>query len=451
MESALTPREIQSRVRAGASLEEVARQAGVSPEAIAPFADPVLAERDHVAGIALSSPVRRQGEPTSHRILGDAIEQRFHAAGLDLDIIEWDTWRMPNRRWVLRAVWPREADATDTDTDADADATESDAGTTETDATRPAATDAADPDSTDTDAADVDSGATDTGAGEDTDTLTVAEFHFDLMARFSVAATPWARWLIGDGPNPDDHEDSDQLAIVRALGDEGDDPATADASEDDAAPGPADAGPAATGPTGADAPVPAPGESTATIPGDADQPPRSTATPQEIGEEVEADMDQALSLAPGGSSDLDVLYDMLGGIAEDSVNIYAELDAPHTVVTTRSTLHDEVDDSTSLADEATERLADELRQLRQRPSASTRAPEPDATDPVPADADDATGASDPVRRPRTRAERRRAESEQPSLVEQEDGAAPKPRRRKRRAQVPSWDEIMFGSPPRHED
>ena len=62
MESALTPRQIQARLRSGESLDEVARAAGVPAEQISPFAGPVLAERAHLADWARASQVRRRGE-----------------------------------------------------------------------------------------------------------------------------------------------------------------------------------------------------------------------------------------------------------------------------------------------------------------------------------------------------------------------------------------------------
>ncbi|TML64129.1 MAG: DUF3071 domain-containing protein [Actinobacteria bacterium] len=49
-ESALSPREIQSRLRSGSSIAQVATDAGVDEEWIARFADPVIAEQDQVAG-----------------------------------------------------------------------------------------------------------------------------------------------------------------------------------------------------------------------------------------------------------------------------------------------------------------------------------------------------------------------------------------------------------------
>ena len=49
MESALSPREIQTRLRSGATLAEVAAEAGVDEARLEGFAKPVLAEREHIA------------------------------------------------------------------------------------------------------------------------------------------------------------------------------------------------------------------------------------------------------------------------------------------------------------------------------------------------------------------------------------------------------------------
>ena len=49
MDSSLRPRDIQARLRAGESPQDVADAAGVPIERIAAFSDPVMAERDHVA------------------------------------------------------------------------------------------------------------------------------------------------------------------------------------------------------------------------------------------------------------------------------------------------------------------------------------------------------------------------------------------------------------------
>ena len=72
MESALSPREIQTRIRSGESVEDVARVAGVDRDRVERFAAPVIAEREHVAGLAMTSSARRRGETSAHRTLRGA-------------------------------------------------------------------------------------------------------------------------------------------------------------------------------------------------------------------------------------------------------------------------------------------------------------------------------------------------------------------------------------------
>ena len=107
MESALRPRDIQARIRAGESLEEVAAAAQTSVEAISGFATPVLAERAHVAQTALRASVRRRsGESSSAgRTLGEAAELFLEAHGLHDDDVEWDAWRRADGRWTLVAAY----------------------------------------------------------------------------------------------------------------------------------------------------------------------------------------------------------------------------------------------------------------------------------------------------------------------------------------------------------
>lgn len=107
MESTLRPRDIQSRIRAGESAEEVATAARTTPEAIMAFAAPVLAERAHVAQTALRASVRRRtGETvTAARTLGEAAEIFLAGHGLHDEDVEWDAWRRPDGRWALVASY----------------------------------------------------------------------------------------------------------------------------------------------------------------------------------------------------------------------------------------------------------------------------------------------------------------------------------------------------------
>ena len=107
MESALRPRDIQARIRAGESPEDVAAAAKTAVESIMVFATPVLAERAHVAQSALRASVRRRsGESSSAgATLGEAAEIFFGGHTLHDEDVEWDAWRQPDGRWALVATY----------------------------------------------------------------------------------------------------------------------------------------------------------------------------------------------------------------------------------------------------------------------------------------------------------------------------------------------------------
>ncbi|MGV8910398.1 MAG: septation protein SepH [Propionicimonas sp.] len=102
MDSALTPREIQARIRAGEPLTEVARAAGMGVEWVEPYAAPVLAEREFIAGQAQSHPVRRGTETIAHRTLGQVVEDRLASRRVDAETVVWDAWKTEARRWMVR-------------------------------------------------------------------------------------------------------------------------------------------------------------------------------------------------------------------------------------------------------------------------------------------------------------------------------------------------------------
>ena len=346
MDSALTPREIQARVRAGQSLEDVARAAGMDVGWVEPFAGPVIAEREFIAGQAQGHPVRRGSETIAHRTLGEVVSDRLASRRVNLDTVVWDAWKLEGRRWTVRV--------------------------------------------------DYDSGKA----------HREALFTYDAGSRFSVAENEDARWLLGlhsasHGPQPgrrrreEEAEPTvglnDDLALVRVVQPRADEP-------DD---------------------------------------PDDTLPLDEIDELDDAyaegeltEVDGVYDIVPAPDSGLDVLYDMLSSFDEDSVQIYAGLIRPADGPRPRPVLDEVPDDGQDLDDVAvveeapTPTPAPRLRAVRQPREPDLEAPE------APAEED-----AEP------------AEPEQPALVEDEPAPEPAPHRpRRKRASVPSWDEIMFGSP-----
>jgi hypothetical protein len=105
MDSALRPRDIQARIRAGETPEAVAEAAQTSVDKIMAFAAPVLAERQHIADRAQRSSVRRRtgdaGSAGGARTLGDAVEAFLRSVNVDPETVQWDSWRREDGKWTL--------------------------------------------------------------------------------------------------------------------------------------------------------------------------------------------------------------------------------------------------------------------------------------------------------------------------------------------------------------
>ena len=104
MESTLRPRDIQNRIRAGESAEEVAAAAGTTADKIMGFAGPVLAERAHIAESAQASSVRRpSGESSGARVLSESALVHLRVVGTKFEDVAWDAWRREDGRWLVVA------------------------------------------------------------------------------------------------------------------------------------------------------------------------------------------------------------------------------------------------------------------------------------------------------------------------------------------------------------
>ncbi|WP_101255036.1 septation protein SepH [Streptomyces barkulensis] len=104
VESHLRPRDIQARIRAGATAEEVAQLAGIPVDRVRRFEGPVLAERAFMAERARKTPVRRPGESTGPQ-LGEAVAERLMLRGADKDTVQWDSWRRDDGTWEVLLVY----------------------------------------------------------------------------------------------------------------------------------------------------------------------------------------------------------------------------------------------------------------------------------------------------------------------------------------------------------
>ena len=108
VESPLRPKEIQARIRAGETVEEIADAAGIAVERVRWFEGPVLAERAYVAQQAQSASVRRQGDtmPSSPGPrLGEIVAERLKVFGVDPEDAEWDAKKRGDGSWQVQLTF----------------------------------------------------------------------------------------------------------------------------------------------------------------------------------------------------------------------------------------------------------------------------------------------------------------------------------------------------------
>jgi hypothetical protein len=337
----------------------------------------------------MSSSVRRRGETSGHRSLRITVTERLLGRGIDIDTVAWDSYRLEDGRWAVTA--------------------------------------------------DYRSGE----AGRH------ASFFYDIQARFSVAGNDEARWLLGEastakGPQPgrrrptaspqegDDTEPtldlSDDLALVRAT-QEPDEPVE---SVDQAAE-----------PTIAVRRL----HSVADLPPAAEEP------------DTESDPTDQQSESTAEDSPLGTLYGMLDAHTEDSVRVYAGLSDATAVPATETAAGWEPALVVNVPAEPSD--LDDREDDEYAPSVPTATepvptePQPDAPRPAEIPSDEPPAEIPSPTAPGTTPD---VEPELPGAHAlglpdgtEEQGvaaaAAHKPAKRKRAA-VPSWDEIMFGGPKR---
>ena len=103
IEGGLRPRDVQARIRAGATADEVAALAGWPVEKVRRYEGPILAEREHVAGLARDVRLRRRGGSVT---LGAEVARRLAARGVDPDQVRWDSWRVEGDPWTIVVTFP---------------------------------------------------------------------------------------------------------------------------------------------------------------------------------------------------------------------------------------------------------------------------------------------------------------------------------------------------------
>ena len=98
----LRPKDVQSMIRAGLTAEEVAERAGWSVEKVHRYEGPILAEREHVAGLARQVRLRpRGGAHGSASTLEARVTERLRSREISVGSARWDSRRTDKGAWTV--------------------------------------------------------------------------------------------------------------------------------------------------------------------------------------------------------------------------------------------------------------------------------------------------------------------------------------------------------------
>jgi hypothetical protein len=102
VENPLRPKEIQERIRAGETAEEIADAAGIPPDKIRRFEGPILAERQYQAEQARRATIPGRGDSGPGPRLGDIVAERLNRLGASADSAEWDSRKRQDGTWQIQ-------------------------------------------------------------------------------------------------------------------------------------------------------------------------------------------------------------------------------------------------------------------------------------------------------------------------------------------------------------
>ena len=105
VESPLRPKEIQDRIRAGETAEDIADAAGVPIERVRRFEGPVLAERAYRAQEAQGASIRPATDSGPGRPLGEVLAERLSDLRADIDEARWDSRKRADGTWQVSLVF----------------------------------------------------------------------------------------------------------------------------------------------------------------------------------------------------------------------------------------------------------------------------------------------------------------------------------------------------------
>jgi hypothetical protein len=101
----ISVKEIQRRLRAGESFEQIARDGQTTVEKVERFSGPIMQEREYILSNARDLVMRKD----AHRIdltFGEVVLAKLAPRGVDTDQVSWNAWRQIDGVWHIELHYP---------------------------------------------------------------------------------------------------------------------------------------------------------------------------------------------------------------------------------------------------------------------------------------------------------------------------------------------------------
>ena len=101
----MSVKEIQRRLRAGESFEQIAREGQITVDKVERFSGPIMQEREYILSNARSLVMRKDAHRTD-LTFADVVLAKLAPRGVDIDQVTWNTWRLLDGTWHIELHYP---------------------------------------------------------------------------------------------------------------------------------------------------------------------------------------------------------------------------------------------------------------------------------------------------------------------------------------------------------
>ena len=101
----MSVKEIQRRLRAGETMDAIARDGHISVEKVERFAGPILQERVYILDQAFAVVLRKESARDQETFF-DIVISRLAPMGVDSDSLSWNSWRIDDGTWTIDLSYP---------------------------------------------------------------------------------------------------------------------------------------------------------------------------------------------------------------------------------------------------------------------------------------------------------------------------------------------------------